>query len=50
MIMKQKILSILMTSVTTVAVFSAVIIANTCCPFVGYQEKEPDSVRSLRKF
>lgn len=48
--MKQKILSILMKFATSVAVFSAVIIANSCCPLIGYQEKEPDSIRSLRKF
>lgn len=32
------------------AMFCAVTIANTMCPFISYQDEEPASVRNLRKF
>lgn len=32
------------------AVFSATYVSNRICPFFAYQEKEPASVRKLRKF
>jgi len=48
--MKTKIMSIAMRLVSCTALFGAVVIGNQFCPFWGFQEKEPESVRKLRKF
>ena len=36
--------------IATIATKSAVIEANTACPFLHYQPKEPQEVKALRKF
>lgn len=48
--MKSKLLGICMKAMSFAAMFCAVFIANTVCPLAGYQDKEPESVRKLRKF
>ena len=48
--MKNKLMKIAMHVTSYAAIFSAVLIVNTFCPFFTYQEKEPESVRKLRKF
>ena len=46
----SKIKTITMHWVSSAALFNAVLIANFNCPWFMYQEKEPESVRKLRKF
>jgi len=48
--LKSKLLGICMKAMSFAAMFCAVFIANTVCPLAGYQDKEPESVRKLRKF
>ena len=48
--MKNKMMSTIMRLVSCAAMFSAVVIANSFCPLVSYQEQEPAAVRNLRKF
>ena len=42
--------TVCMQVLSSCAMFSAVMIANFYCPFFFHQEKEPASVRKLRKF
>lgn len=37
-------------AIANMAKKSAVIEANTACPFINYQPKEPQEVKKLRKF
>ena len=46
----NKIKAIAMHWVSSAAMFSAVLVANFGCSWIFYQEKEPESVRKLRKF
>jgi len=48
--MKSKVKKLAMQMLSYSAVFSAVLIVNHFCPLFSYQDKEPASVRSLRKF
>ena len=48
--MKSKLLRIIMHLVGYAAMFTAVIEVNRFCPLLGYQDKEPESIRKLRKF
>lgn len=48
--MRNKIMTFLMSAVSCAAMFCAVMIANTMCPFLSYQDEEPEAVRKLRRF
>ena len=48
--MKTKLLKMVMSLTSCAAMFGTVVIVNQFCPFAAYQEKEPESVRKLRKF
>ena len=45
-----KVKQIIKKTIVTIAKKSAIMEANTACPFVNYQPKEPQVVKKLRKF
>jgi len=47
---KDTIKRFIMQAISGSAMFCAVMVVNFFCPFFTYQEKEPASVRKLRKF
>jgi len=48
--MKNRFKKLSMQMVSWAGMFSAVMIVNFFCPFFSHQEREPESVRKLRKF
>ena len=46
----KRVLTTVKKAVINVAKRSAVMEANTSCPLMGYQPKEPQAVKKLRKF
>lgn len=46
----QKITTIVKRTIAYLATKSASMEANTTCPCIGYQPKEPQAVKKLRKF